>query len=88
MIGAPSQELFPVSHLPEPDALHVLAIVAHWGIIIRCAVKIDVDQLLEICMHDLVRVDKDDLVEVPREQDVEELEEDRIGSRIPQRSVE
>ena len=34
--------------------------------------QVQVDQLLQVCAHDLVRVNKDDLVEVHGEQDVEE----------------
>lgn len=72
MIGTPSEELLPISHFPEPEALHVLVVVAHGSVAIRCPLQVEVDQLLQVCAHDLVRVDKDDLVEVHGEQDVEE----------------
>jgi len=72
MIGTSSQELLPISRLPEPEALHVLVIVAHGGVAIRCPLQVEVDQLLQVRTHDLVRVDEDDLVEVHGEQDVEE----------------
>ena len=34
--------------------------------------QIEVDELLEVCTHNLVSVDKDDLVEVHGEEDIEE----------------
>ncbi len=34
--------------------------------------QVEVDQLLQVCAHNLVRVDKDNLVEIHGEQDVEE----------------
>jgi hypothetical protein len=64
--------MLPISCLPEPEALHVLAIVTHWGIAIRRSVQVEVNQLLEICTHDLVRVDKDDVIEVHREEHIKE----------------
>ena len=72
MIRPPSQELLPISRLPESETLHVFVIVAHGGIAIRRPLQIEVDQLLEVRTHDLVRVDKDDLVKVHREENVEE----------------
>ena len=81
MIGTPSQELLPISRFPEPEALHLLVVVAHGGIAIRCSLQVEVDQLLQVCAHNLVRVDKDDLVQIHGEQDVEE--EDLVRPNDP-----
>lgn len=72
VVRFPAQEVFPITSLPEPEAFHVLVVVAHRGVTVRRSVKVDVDQLHEVCAHDLVCVDKDDLFEVHGEQHVEE----------------
>ena len=73
MIWAPSQELMPISRLLEQESHHALVIIAHGGIAIWCPLQIEVDEFLEVvCTHDLVRVDRNDLVKVQREENVEE----------------
>ena len=72
VIRTPSQELFPISRFPETEPFHLHIVVAHGGVAIRCSVQVEVDQLLQVCTHDLVRIDKDDLVEVHGEQDIQE----------------
>ena len=72
VIGTPAQELLPISRFPETETFHLLVVVAHGGVAIRCPLQVEVYQLLQVCAHDLVRIDKDDLIEVHGEQNVEE----------------
>ena len=77
VVRPPTQITCPVALLPEPEALHVLGVVAHRRVAVRRAVQVHVHQLLQVVAHNLVRIHKDDPVQVQREEHVEE--EDFVG---------
>jgi hypothetical protein len=72
VIGSSSLERPPISRFSEYEARHLYLILAHWGVAIGRSVQVEIYQFLEVCAHDLVRVDEDDLIEVYGEQVVEE----------------
>ena len=72
MIWPPPERFLPVPRLPEPEPFHLFPRVAHGRIAIHVALQVDIDELLYVCPHNLVGIDKDDLVEVLREEHVEE----------------
>ena len=72
MVGFAAQETLPVPLLPEAEAFHLGARVAHGCEAIGSAFQVVLDQRVHVCAHDLVCVDEDDFVEVEGEEDVEE----------------
>ena len=66
------QEVLPIPSRPESEALHLDVVITHRCVPIWRTVEVEVNKLLQICTHDLIRVDKNDLLEVHGEQNVEE----------------
>ncbi len=65
MIGTPAQEVLSILRFAESEVLHLLVIVTHGSVAMGCNMQVD-SELLQVCAHDLVRVNnKDDLVEFP-----------------------
>ena len=62
----------PVARLPKPETLRIRVVITHWRVAVRRAVKVEVDKLFEVRPDNLVGVDEDDLLEVHREEHVEE----------------
>ena len=72
VVRFPLEEIIPVPGLPESKSLHRLIIITHRGITVRSAVKVQIDELLQVGTNDLVSVDKYNLLEVHGEKDVQE----------------
>lgn len=72
MIRSALKELFPVACLPESKALHVVVVVAHRSVGIRCALDVKVNKLLQVSSNNLVSVHEKNFLEVHREEDVQE----------------
>lgn len=72
MIRQTSQEIFPITRLPESEAFHVSVIVAHRCVAVRCPMQVKVDKLFQVSPYDLIGVHEDDLLEIHGEQNVEE----------------
>lgn len=62
MIWESAQELLPIACLPEAEALHLDIIVPHWGVSVRRAMQVKLNEFLEVCPHNLVRIDEDDFL--------------------------
>lgn len=72
MVRFASEEVFPIARLPEPEAFHIVIIVAHRGVSIRGALQIKVDKFLEIGSHNLVGINKNDFLQIHREEYIQE----------------
>src|SRR6267154_3165530 len=72
MIRKTVQEVSPISSFPESETLHLILVVTHRCIAIWCTMQVEVDQFLQIRTDNLVRVDKDDFIQVHGKQNVEE----------------
>ena len=60
MIWKAPQEVLPVSLLPEAEFFDFLSRITHRREAVWCALKIQVNELLNVCSHNLIGVDKDD----------------------------
>ncbi len=72
MIRQTTEEVLPVAHLPESEALRIRIVVAHRRVSIWSAVKVKLDELLEVRPDNLVGIDENDLLQVHRKEHVEE----------------
>ena len=64
--------VFPVSGLPEAEPFGIGVVIAHGRVTVRCAMEIQINQLLEVRANDLVRINEDDLLQIHREEHIEE----------------
>mmetsp|Transcript_33615 Transcript_33615/g.100093 ORF Transcript_33615/g.100093 Transcript_33615/m.100093 type:complete len:326 (-) Transcript_33615:4501-5478(-) len=62
----------PEAALPEAELVHLVIAVTQWSVSVRRAANVHVVQLRQVGTHDLVAVDKDDALDVQREEYVEE----------------
>jgi hypothetical protein len=72
MVRPVSQEVLPISGFPETKTFHVGVVIPHWSVAIRCSVKVKVDELLEVRPDYLVSIDKNDLLQIHWEQNIQE----------------
>jgi hypothetical protein len=66
------KKVFPISCFPKSETFHFDIIVAHGCISVRRAVEVKVDEFLQVCSNDLVGIDKNDLLQIHREENIEE----------------
>ena len=72
MVGFAAEEVLPVALLPEAEAFHFGAGVAHGREAVGRALEVVGDEVVHVCADDLVCVDEDDFVQGEGEEDVEE----------------
>merc|ERR1719232_604320 len=72
VIFATSKMIPPISLLPEPESLHVFIAITEWSVTIGSSTKIKFPQLQQVSPDDLVRVHKDDFLEIERKENIKE----------------
>lgn len=72
MIRPALQEVLPIARFPEPESLHIGVVISHRRVPIRRTMQVQVDELLQVRPYDLVCVDENNLLQVHREEHVEE----------------
>ncbi len=72
MVRAPSQVILPVPSLPKAETFDFWAAVTHGRVAVHGSLEVHVYELLQIRADDLVGIDKYDLVQVERKEDVQE----------------
>ena len=72
MIRESLQKVVPLAGLPESESLGIRVVISHRRVPIRRAMQVQVNEFLQVCANNLVGVDKNDLLEVHREEDVKE----------------
>lgn len=72
MIWSASEEVLPISRLPESESLHVIIIITHGGVTIWRALQIEVDKFLEVGPHNLIGVDEDHFLQIHWEEYIQE----------------
>lgn len=81
MILPARQVVPPVALLPEPESLHLLVAVTEGGVAVGSPAQVEVAELGEVGPDDLVSVHEYDLLQVEREENVQE--EDLVAPDDP-----
>ena len=72
MVRTALQKIFPITRLPESEALHLNIVITHRGVPVRCTLQVEINQFFQIRSNNLIGIDENDLLEVHREQNVKE----------------
>lgn len=72
MIFPVTEVTLPITRLPEPVAIHVLATVAERSVSVRGTFQVEVVEFFEVSTDSLVCIDEDDFVDAQWKQDVQE----------------